>query len=67
MGMKVGVPVISSASGPVGNCVKATLFADERVRVENTKGVTFGMVSYTKDEWKAFVEGVKRGEFDIED
>lgn len=63
--LQEGVPHVSTFSGPQGNCARATLFADGRVRLDNTKGASFGQTSYSKDEWKAFIEGVKNGEFDV--
>lgn len=48
-------------SGP--NCVEV-LRVDDHISIRNSQrpDVTIG---YDRDEWRAFVEGVKAGEFDI--
>ena len=45
-----------------GQCVGVAIGADE-VRVVDTK--TEGALSFTAQEWAAFVAGVKAGEFDL--
>lgn len=35
------------------------------VQVRDTKDPTKTTLSFTNDEWKAFVDGVKNGEFDL--
>lgn len=37
----------------------------ETVDVRDTKNRAGGMLSVSPDEWTAFVEAVKRGEFDL--
>lgn len=46
------------------NCVEVACVADE-VLMRNSRfadGVTH---SFTREEWNAFIEGVKHGEFDV--
>jgi hypothetical protein len=55
----------STRSNPSGNCVEVSDSIDE-VRVRDTKAKGNGpILTFTRDEWIAFVEGVKLGEFDI--
>lgn len=54
----------SSRSSPSGdNCVEVA-FAGDAVAVRDTKDRQAAMLLFTGDEWKAFIEGVKSGEFD---
>lgn len=55
----------SSLSG-TGNCVTVAKRSDGSVQVRDTKDVTEQTLTYTKDEWLAFIGGVKLGEFDLE-
>jgi hypothetical protein len=67
MNMKVCIDGVefrkSSFSGANHNCVGVGR-RDEAILVTNTKGGQ-SAVSFTNDEWKAFVAGVKAGEFDL--
>ena len=45
------------------NCVEVALLPGGRVGVKNSKSDSAPHV-YTADEWKAFIVGVKDGEFD---
>ncbi len=38
---------------------------DEGVRVIDTKNMDGPVLSFSKEEWDAFVNGVKNGEFDV--
>jgi hypothetical protein len=54
----------SSRSSPSGdNCVEVA-FADEAVAVRDTKNREAAMLVFTGEEWSAFLDGVKAGEFD---
>ena len=54
----------SSRSSPSGdNCVEVA-FAGDAVAVRDTKDRQGAMLLFTGEEWKAFIEGVKTGEFD---
>jgi hypothetical protein len=44
-----------------GNCVEVAIEA-EGVTCRDTSG---GLTIYSHDEWRAFVAGVKAGEFDV--
>ncbi|MFD7161602.1 DUF397 domain-containing protein [Kribbella sp. NPDC059898] len=56
----------STRSAPNNNCVEAGLLADGGVAVRDTKqGDTGPILEFTKSEWVAFLDGAKRGEFDI--
>ncbi|GAB3274092.1 DUF397 domain-containing protein [Kineosporia babensis] len=56
---------ISSFSG-MNNCV-AVAATGSGVSVRNSKAASAANVSFTADEWRAFVHGVKAGEFDLDD
>ena len=53
----------SSFSGKNHNCVGVSI-TEENVFVTNTK-TKKEIVSFTHDEWEAFVNGVKNNEFEI--
>jgi hypothetical protein len=54
----------SSFSGG-GGCVEAAYLPDGGVALRDTKDRTKAAHVYTRDEWQAFVTGVKNGEFDL--
>jgi len=56
---------ISTFSGG-GGCVEAVHRGDA-VLVRHSKDRTGARLSFTENEWDAFVLGVKQGEFDIVD
>jgi hypothetical protein len=49
----------------LGNCVEVGLPPEGGVLVRDTKDVSRAPLSFTEEEWKAFVAGVKAGEFDM--
>ena len=59
----------SSASGSAdgGNCVEARRVCDSGncVEIRNSKSASAGSVIFGDDEWLAFIDGAKRGEFDL--
>lgn len=57
----------SSHSGPNGNCVEFATAGDGTgdVLVRHSKYPDDATIRYTVSEWKAFVAGVKDGEFDV--
>lgn len=55
----------SSYSATGGNNCVGVVCKDEMVLVTNTNS-RGRVVRFTKGEWRAFVAGVKRGEFDID-
>jgi len=54
----------SSFSGNQGNCVEAR-FDGEMVHLRDTKDRSKPEHVFTIAEWKAFVAGVKAGEFEV--
>jgi hypothetical protein len=54
----------SSKSGPINdNCVEVAAAGDD-VAVRHSKTPVGPVITYTRDEFRAFVEGAKAGEFD---
>jgi hypothetical protein len=53
----------SRFSGPNDNCVEVADLPGGRA-VRNSKRPEAATVTFTTDEWTAFVKGVKAGEFD---
>lgn len=45
-------------------CCCVAVRVGDSVDVRDTKNVTGPTLTFTKDEWKTFVTGVKAGEFD---
>lgn len=54
----------SSASTGQNNCVEVRFHTTGHVDVRNSKDPEGPMVTFDKDEWKAFRIGVSQGEFD---
>lgn len=55
----------SSLSAADGNCVEVAFATDGTVGVRDSKQQGHGPVlEFTPDEWKAFLGGVRGGEFD---
>lgn len=48
-----------------GNCVEVGRADDGAVLVRDTKDRALQELAFTADEWRAFVAGVKAGEFDF--
>jgi Domain of unknown function (DUF397) len=48
-----------------GNCVEVGRTPDGLVLVRDTKDDARAALSFTDEEWAAFVAGVKAGEFDF--
>lgn len=48
-----------------GNCVEVGRAADGTVLVRDTKDRAQEALTFTDEEWVAFVAGVKAGEFDF--
>jgi hypothetical protein len=58
------VYVISFACNAAGNCVEAGLRPTGDVAIRDTKDREKAPQIYTPEEWDAFVQGVKAGQFD---
>ena len=48
-----------------GNCVEVGRSPEGSVVVRDTKDYTQQLLTFTDEEWTAFVAGVKAGEFDF--
>jgi hypothetical protein len=48
-----------------GNCVEVADNLTEVVAVRDSKDKTGPVLTFTRDEWAAFVAGAKDGEFDL--
>lgn len=55
----------SSRSNGQNNCVEALRLPDGGMAIRDTKDRSKPAHVYTRDEWVAFVEGVRLGEFDV--
>jgi|HubBroStandDraft_4_1064222.scaffolds.fasta_scaffold336224_1 hypothetical protein len=48
-----------------GECVAVARGTDGTVKVRDTKQTRTQALSFTEEEWLAFLQGVKNGEFDV--
>jgi len=55
----------STRSGSEGNCVEVATNLPGVVAVRDTKDRDGGILTFTPLEWRAFVAGVRDGEFDL--
>lgn len=55
----------ASKSGQSGQCVEVAVPGDGRVLVRDSKDPGGPVLSFTPGEWDAFLDGAKRGEFDL--
>jgi Domain of unknown function (DUF397) len=55
----------SSLSYANGNCLEAQFLTDGGVEVRNSRDREGPVLSFTPDEWHAFLGGVRNGEFDL--
>jgi hypothetical protein len=55
----------SSKSGSNGgSCVEVRQY-DDAIQVRDSKDRTGPVLTFTRDEWRAFISGTKDGEFDL--
>lgn len=54
----------SSLSFSNGNCVEVAALPGGGTGVRNSRDPGGPVLAFTPDEWKAFLSGAKRGEFD---
>ena len=54
----------SSLSYANGNCVEVASLPDGEIGVRNSRDSSGPVLSFTSDEWHAFLGGVRNGEFD---
>ena len=55
-----------STASDVGSCVEARILNDS-VQVRNSREPFGPILSFTFEEWRAFLEGATRGEFALDD
>lgn len=57
----------TKSDGGGGNCVEVGPLADGsgRVAVRHSRRPDGAVIVYTREEWQAFIAGVKEGEFDF--
>ncbi len=56
--------VKSSLSFANGNCVEVSDLGGGHVGVRNSRDADGAVLRFTPDEWRAFIGGVRNGEFD---
>jgi hypothetical protein len=56
--------VKSSLSFSNGNCVEVATLPDGGIGVRNSRDAAGPVLAFTRDEWHAFLGGVRNGEFD---
>jgi hypothetical protein len=49
-----------------GTCVEVAPLPDGQIAVRDSKDLSVPRHVYTQDEWVAFIQGVKAGEFDFD-
>jgi hypothetical protein len=54
----------SSFSNATGSCVETRSVVEDEICVRNSRDPEGPVLRFTKQEWTAFVAGVKAGEFD---
>lgn len=64
--MQVTQWIKSSLSFANSNCVEVSMLADGQVVVRNSRFSDFQLPPFTPAEWRAFLGGVRAGEFDLE-
>lgn len=55
----------STASGPAGNCVEVAVVGDS-VLVRSSRDPLGSVLSFSRQEWAAFLAGVNNGEFTLD-
>lgn len=56
----------SSRSGNNGSCVEVARLGKDAIGVRDTKDHGHGpILTFTRAEWQAFIDGAKDGEFDL--
>lgn len=63
--MKKNAWIKSTRSGNDGQCTEV-MFTGAQVLVRDSKDRSGPMLTFTSAEWRAFLEGVHLGEFEIE-
>jgi hypothetical protein len=55
----------SSLSYAAGNCVEVASLAGGQIGIRNSRDTGGPVLAFTSDEWRAFLGGVRNGEFDL--
>ncbi len=55
----------SSLSHANGNCVEITSLPEGQVGMRDSKNAAGPVLQFPAEEWRAFLSGVRKGEFDI--
>lgn len=55
----------SRSNGSGGNNCVEVMIEDGQVKVRDSKDKSGPVLTYTRAEWSAFIDGVKDGEFDL--
>ena len=55
----------SSYSGSQANCVEVAELPDGGRAVRDSKDRSGPVLTFTREEWRAFIEGAKESEFDL--
>ncbi|MGI9099547.1 MAG: DUF397 domain-containing protein [Solirubrobacteraceae bacterium] len=55
----------SSYSDGGADCVETAVLPDRRIALRHSKQPDGALLLYTPAEWRAFITGVKAGEFDL--
>lgn len=55
----------STRSGSNGQCVEVGDGLPQKVLVRDSKDQAGPVLAFTHEQWRAFVDGVKRGEFNL--
>jgi hypothetical protein len=63
-GTRGDIWIKSSLSFANGNCFEVQFLTDGGVQVRNSRDHSQGILTFTADEWQAFLGGVRNGEFD---
>lgn len=57
--------VKSSLSYAAGNCVEVASLPGGQIGIRNSRDTGGPVLAFTPDEWRAFLGGVRSGEFDL--
>ena len=55
----------ASKSGSQGQCVEVACLDGGRVAVRDSKDPNGPILTFTPGEWDAFIDGARKGEFDL--
>lgn len=61
----ISLNYIISSKCTGGNCVGVAKLADGSIKIRNTSDDSGKPITFTREEWVAFIAGVKEGEFNV--